>query len=245
MSLTFLHTGDYGDIIASLPVIRAMGGGTLVLAPHERRDCRPRVQMDQDRARFLVPLIAAQPYIADCRYEKTSPGHDFDFSTVRHHPKPRTETLVQWHARVCGIADVDVSPWLNVPDQPHNRVVINRTSRYRNAMFPWNWIFHHFAGRGIFVGSPGEYNDVKRQYRANLEHIRPRDALTLAQWIAGAPCFVGNQSFCCWVAMGCGQKVVQETFRPIPDSRIETPGSYFIGDSRRAKEACDRLLKHL
>lgn len=243
MSLTFLHTGDYGDIIASLPVIRAMGGGTLVLAPHERRDCRPREQMTEDRARFLIPLIGAQPYIDECRWEPKTPEHDFDFSTVRRHPKPRTETLVDWHGRVVGMSGVDVSPWLQVDSQPHRQIVINRTRRYRNQMFPWNWIFHTLSDRSVFVGTPGEHLDVKRIYKCNIEHFRARDAAILASKIAGAPIFVGNQSFCCWLAMGIGQRVIQETFRPIPDSRIERPGSWFIGDSRKAREACDILKK--
>lgn len=244
MSLTFLHTGDYGDIIASLAVVRAMGGGTFVLSPHTRRDCRPRQQLTDERARFLQPLIQRQPYIEECRWCPNGfLDADFDFSTVRHHPKPRDESLVDWHGRVCGIDNVDVSPWLTAPRHENSQIIVNRTNRYRNAMFPWAWIFKRMAARIVFVGTTDEYQQVRRQYRSDIQRFMPRDALELASRLAGAPRFIGNQSFCCWVAMAVGTPVYQETFRPIPDSRIERPGSLFVSDSRQGRQMTDELSR--
>lgn len=244
MSLTFLHTGDYGDIIASLPVVRAMGGGRFVLAPHIRRNDRPREQMTENRAKFLIPLIQKQPYIEECVWMPDgSLDHDFDFSTVRQHPKDRGESLVDWHAKVVGLSDIDLSPWIHVPREEHGQIVVNRTNRYRNAMFPWGWIFNRLAGKAIFVGTKDEHDQIQRQYRSTIPHFVAQDGLALASKIAGAPRFIGNQSFCCWLAMAIGTPVYQESFRPIPDSRIERPGSLFVGDSRQGKQMTDELSR--
>ena len=73
---TFKHSGDLGDIIYSLPTIRALGGGILYLDPEGgANDKYVRDQSVDGRTRLnkltidsLTPLLEAQPYIEKVKY---------------------------------------------------------------------------------------------------------------------------------------------------------------------------------
>ena len=73
---TFKHSGDLGDIIYSLPTIRALGGGILYLDPaggesdpYIRAQCVDgKTRLNKQTIDFLSPLLKLQPYITDVRY---------------------------------------------------------------------------------------------------------------------------------------------------------------------------------
>lgn len=70
----FYHTGDMGDIIASLPTVEKLGGGIFVIGP--RRSDAPggltREDMKGERFQAIKFLLESQPYIH--RVEWTDEG---------------------------------------------------------------------------------------------------------------------------------------------------------------------------
>lgn len=64
----FLHSGDLGDIIAALPTIRKLGGGELIITESPSQ-YSVRQSMRGERFDAIAPLIRAQPYITDIRFE--------------------------------------------------------------------------------------------------------------------------------------------------------------------------------
>ena len=52
--MEFTHSGATGDIVFSLPTIKAMGGGTLYIT-----------NFDKQRSESIKKLIAVQPYITN------------------------------------------------------------------------------------------------------------------------------------------------------------------------------------
>lgn len=53
--MDFFHSGDLGDVLYALPVIRAMGGGRLFL--HDEPGVETTHRMSVDRVKLIGPLL--------------------------------------------------------------------------------------------------------------------------------------------------------------------------------------------
>lgn len=230
MSNTFLSTGDLGDSLALLPIVRHLGGGAFILCPHEGEG-GPREPMTEARANFLLPLIAAQPYITAATFSEHPQGVTHDFSHFRvTHRHLHGESLVGWQARHFRLdpASIDLSPWLTVtPSQETaGRVVMSRSTRYRSQEFPWRRLIQKYYRTALFIGLSDEHADFERRV-GKVQHRPVSNALEIAELIAGSQLFVGNQSFPCWIAMALGVNLIQELYPQIPNSKIHRPNAVF------------------
>lgn len=192
---TFSHSGDFGDILAHLPIIQAKGGGKLVLYPAECTGYR----MTQQRAASLAKLLKVQPYITDIEWRE----------------RPVGIVLDDWRNGYCdGLNLTDMAckhfnvkypdreqPWLHVAPKKVARVVFSRTQRYSNPNFPWHQVREKYYNEAVFVGSPEEHR-VFCSFFGPVSYCYTEDMLALAQVIRGAELFVGNQSSPYWVAEG-------------------------------------------
>src|SRR5262249_46242908 len=99
-------------------------------------------------------------------------------------------------------AHYDLSqPWLWVePDERfRGRLVVNRTSRYRNPLFKdYNFLNQY---RPVFLGLPSEFEEFVGGC-PNAEFVECGDLLQVARVIAGAKAFIGNQSVAWAIAEG-------------------------------------------
>jgi hypothetical protein len=141
--------GDLGDLILSMPALRALGGGTLCL--HAERWTRE--PMTEAKVQSLRSLLITQPYIDDVRWLK--PGESVDvnlndfraeyFRTFKNPDFPKQRNLCEWILRTHGCdRDEQNKQWLQVDPVRVARVVVNRTGAgrkahhvYRNRAFPW------------------------------------------------------------------------------------------------------------
>lgn len=195
--------------------------------------------MTPARAAFLIPLLRAQPYIVDARFEETPQGVTHDFSTIRFTTKKDdgSHSLSQWHANHVGIDiyDVDTSPWLKASPDPQylNRVAIARSLRYINKDFPWTKIFEKHKRNLIFIGFAEECHKLLTRARGKLPMAQVRDAMHMAQIIQGCSQCYMNQSFPLWLALGLGKTVSVECWGPSPDVRIpRTNARYILGGQK-------------
>lgn len=206
--LTFLHSGDLGDIVYSLASIKALGGGILYLT-----DKRPaREALTPERMEAIIPLIKAQPYIEDVKIWDGRWVH-YDFTGFRATYKQH-RNIAECHADFVGAnTDCINEPWIIVePAENSPKYVVNRTARYRNPSFPWVAMPHNEA---VFVGTNAEYDDFVRKTGA-ISRLKG-DLLQVAQWIAGSSAFYGNQSVCYAIAEGLKRPSIQETFEDNKD----------------------------
>jgi hypothetical protein len=80
---TFLHGGDFGDLIYALPAIRALGGGALYLSEaHPGREPLTAARRD-----VLLPLLERIDYLAAVHVHQGEPV-DVDFTGFRKHLRP-------------------------------------------------------------------------------------------------------------------------------------------------------------
>lgn len=223
-------TGDAGDIVAGMPILRKLGGGHVTIGNHYKaKEGRHRI-IKGEKYNSIKPLLLGQDYVTGVRYSEDRSEATHDFSDWRVHYSPH-RTLTESQAALFGIGDIDFSPWLKVEPSEETKgiVVINRTMRYNNSKFPWEKYLNLYKGRMMFIGFKQEYDAFVNKLGVQVDYRPIKDLLEAAQLISGSELFIGNQSCCMWIAMGLGHNLVQETFYPQPDSIVPRPNAKYIG----------------
>lgn len=223
--VTFVHTGHIGDIIAFLPIYRALHGTYLVV-----RDDPGMLPMSGYKFDSLQPLLVSQGI--ETGFSSPYPV-DFDLGGWRECYRDNI-SLIDSQARYLNLIDrrdghMNIqNPWIKVDPDPltKGRVIFNRSPRYRNYDFPWKQVHSHFGNRALFVGTPDEHKLYCAEV-GDIEHYPTENCLEVARAISGSDFFVGNQSSACWIAMGLRKKLLQETFGPAPNSIIPYDGAWY------------------
>lgn len=201
----FFHSGDYGDIIYALPVIRAFGGGKLVIGPSTQ--WKTRLSMTQAHVDALSPLLKLQTYVHGVEFSEVIPDNvDLNLNRFREylcvehehmHNGAQRLNLAEAHLHVfklpldeCEKAWLTVDSPVQLPDRP---VLLHRSARWRNNKFPWQKVMERHAHQAVFVGLESEYNDFTADW-GYLPYQPTKDFLELARLIAGSRLYVGNQS---------------------------------------------------
>lgn len=244
---TFYHSGDLGDIIFSLPTMRALGGGTLILGPDQGRPpFHTRERMTKERAELLLPLLKLQPYIKDAKYSAFQPDVDTDLNLFRlrfdkcsphenlahmhldHFGIPRTACEEQW-LFVDKVTRIDGKP-----------VVICKTLRYAGEL-DWEGVVATYGPKLAFIGTTEEHNAFCGQHGWVYYHPT-KDLLEAARVIAGADLFISNQCGPHAIAEGLKQTLIQEpcptchvAMFPRANAWYSMPSQVFTVGSEKAK----------
>jgi hypothetical protein len=220
------HDGDAGDVVYSLPCVRAFarehGPVRLALAPCTRDHPFGGKHFHPDRAAWLLPLLRAQPYVAAADLYDGGPV-DLDLNRVRRLPiNFSTGDIAGWYRWAFPVAYDLAEPWLAATAPYHGRVVINRSPRWRNDAIAYDAL----AGRrALFVGLPDEFAGFRRSV-PDAEYAPAADALDLARLIAGARAFVGNQSLPYAIAEGLKVPRLLEVCPRCPNVIPHGPGGH-------------------
>lgn len=219
MSFWFGHSGDLGDIIYSLPTIRALGGGVLYLFHKPGSGLHG---MNAAKAESLRSLLIQQPYIHDVFF--TEDQRETDLNNFRAHAAAE-RNLADMHLAAHGLGREhrDVK-WLRV-DCPNRMapVVFARSMRLRNLNFAWKQVHQKYAHAATFVGTAKEHEMFCHEV-GPVPHAPTANVLELARVIAGADLFVGNQSLPAAIAEGLKSTMILEVSRDVPDCLFERMG---------------------
>lgn len=221
----FAHTGDLGDVVASLPTVRAVGGGNYVCFERPK-GCRETLRGARYEA--LKPLLLAQPYIDSVSWSDSVPEAAYDFSTFRH-DCIKGENLAQWQGRHLRIS-ISETPWLVCqPDKStQGRVIFTRSLRYHSASFPWDKALIRYKDP-LFLGLPEEYHAFQTKWGKPIENKTASNILELASLIKGSELIVCNQSLPFWLAIGMGHTLIQETWTDA-NSIISRPNAKYASN---------------
>jgi hypothetical protein len=234
--MRFRHAGDLGDIIFSLPAMRAMGGGILCIeaATYTRQVLTP------DNWCGIDHLLRMQPYITDVQpWTNAVPCHvnlnDFRARMMRslRSGQHKDKALVDWFLESHGLSPTAKDEaWLEVPPNKVAKVVFNRTgvnrkpgNVYLNHLFPWHRVWQIYGEHAVFIGHPEEY-EVFCHACGYVDYYPTANLLEAARVIAGAEIFVGNQSVCHAIAEGLKKQIVLEVWREGPNCLHHRPGVY-------------------
>lgn len=176
-------------------------------------------------ARFdaIKPLLEAQPYITSVAWADVPQGISHDLSTFRSGYRLH-ENLAQQQARHLGV-EITLDPWLQVEAETNNQVVIARSLRYRNGLFPWRKFVERYRNK-IFVGLPVEHREFENSF-GQIEYVPTENLLELAKIIAGSALLITNQTAAFWIGAGLGVSIIQETYLKDQNSIIEQPNIFY------------------
>lgn len=233
--MNFKHSGDWGDIIYALPVIKAMGGGSLYIATSGKT----RQRQSRQTVEVIAPLIRMQSYIKECKFHEGE-KIDVDLDRFRDYwnKQPHNAVFAKRIADyVCETFHVPISvlnsSWLDYPkiSDRGDMIVVNRTTRYQNRFFPWRAIVRENRDKILFIGLKDEYDNFSRQF-GRVMFRQPRDFCEAAIQIAVSKIFVGNQSCCYAIAEGLKHNTVQEVFPYDPNCIFNRPNADYICGNR-------------
>lgn len=225
----FSHTGHIGDIIAFIPIYKALHGDFLLIF-----DDAGMVPMSGYKYNSLKPLLDNQgihnSMIANGK------SIDYDMSGWRECYKHEI-SLMDSQARYANLVPRNhgimkiTEPWLKVDADPltKGRVIFNRSPRYWNERFPWKDVVKFFGERALFTGTDYEHDDFCKKF-GNVDYYKTESCLEVAQAIEGSDFFVGNQSSSYWIAAGLRKPLLQETFIHAPNSIIPYESASYCFD---------------
>lgn len=222
---TFRHSGKLGDIIYSLPAVKALGGGIFYV--DHRTEYIETPPLGEQTALMVIRLLETQKYVKRASlYEGETIDYDLDrfrnwaiplhvFNIIKSEAvevagklfgapvkdgwqmmMPAVEVdLAQLHWESVGLPGrVNLStPWMTgIGKKSIAEIVVSKTTS-RPGKLDWLTL-RDYAARSVFVGFEDEWRAFCDDY-FEIPHYRAMDLLDLAQVIAGAKLFVGNQSF--------------------------------------------------
>jgi hypothetical protein len=209
----FSHSGDIGDIIYSLPAIKAANGGELILFNYPGRTYQ---QMTYERYQSLKNLLEYQPYIFKTSFSKTHA--DSSLNGFRDHQR-HGENTSDWHLSTQGLDWTHrVKPWLSVPEPLFRyKVLVAWTPRHHSFDFPWKEVHDKYKHDIGFLGYKDYYNKFISEYEINsssLGYVDSKDFLEMAQVIEGCDLYIGNLTSMTAIAEGLKKKVIIEGYHP-------------------------------
>jgi len=221
MQLTnFSHTGNIGDVWASIPVMRQFhqktGKGIRLFliknirgeyyegAIHPTKDENGNQVMLNDKViEMMTPLLLAQGFI-----EEVIPITEEEYKTtdILCHLEWIRETNVgmpafpiqKWYSSIFPDLDFDLSEeWLQVPNWDKNlalgKIMITRSERYTNPILDYSFL-KPYEDNLLFCGTMREYNNFCMSYGLNIRKFNINNFLELAQAIQQCKFHISNQT---------------------------------------------------
>jgi hypothetical protein len=233
--MTFFSSGDLGDIVASLPAVKALGGGDYRIG---FKIDGQRESLRGDRFESIKPLLESQHYINSVAWTDDFRGVTHDFSGFRARYQLH-RSLADQQAEFVGVKIDATKPWLHVTPSYHNRTVIARSSRYHNPIFPWRRIMDSVTDC-LFAGLVQEHREFEA-YFGQIDYQPTKNLLELAQVIAGAKQVISNQTCQWWIAAGLGVPTIQESYLADLNSVIERPNLRYSRTIQEVNQLIDSL----
>lgn len=230
---TFLHSGDMGDFVYALPIIRDNPGTLYVANKPWTRPITPWIE----KARRL---IETQGYIASLEVHAGQRiNHDFStFRRIGHHMgRTICELQYTWTKLPCD----QNKPWLKVDPNPDTvgKIVINRTPRYNNCFFPWKELVETFGEDMVFIGLPEEHRTFCDNY-GKVVYLPTDDLYDVASAIEGSELYIANQSSCYAICEGLKHRSIQETHLQWADCIYARNNATYCFDGRLSFDACGK-----
>ncbi len=138
------------------------------------------------------------------------------------------DNIAARHLRAFGFPQSVISEqWLFVKPIESAKVIINRTTRFLNPLFPWRQVVKKYKDIAAFVGTEDEWRNFSTTYGL-IRHIKTENLFEVAQCISGAQLFIGNQSAPCAIAEGLKKPLIQETCLSIPNCMFNRKNAIYV-----------------
>jgi hypothetical protein len=229
-------SGDVGDIAYSMVTIRALGITHLYLNVNKKYKYRGigETKFNEKTALLLKPLLEAQPYIEKVELYDGQPVN-YNLDLFRAYGDLTYSNLCYVIMKTFGVDPIEMTKqWLFVEPKESMPVLINKTDRYLNNAVDWNSFIEAYGGFMGFVGIESEYENFCKEYNVDIPFLKTDNFLELAQLIAGASLFIGNQSSPYAIAEGLKKDTIQVVCDQCPNcifprsNAVYVPNKYMI-----------------
>jgi len=179
---TFKHRGALGDIIYALPTIHALDGGILYITKIHQYE-------------FLKRLLDLQENI-EIKGGKVK-GIIYDMNQYRVIDKEAEKNkevkhLAVCHAEVFNVKCNLIDSWIKVSPKYKADIVVSRSTRYHDVEgIDWEMLNGYNV---LFLGFENDYKEFIKKSKFYPDYIKCKDALEMAQIIAGSKLFIANQT---------------------------------------------------
>lgn len=211
----FHHTGNIGDVWASIPAMRQHYLNTgkkvnIYLEPdvpalyyegavHPTKDIGGKnVMLNKKMIEMMIPLLKAQPFINEAKIWEEE-FIEVHLSWIRD-----TNSVIpnfsinRWYFFVFPQLTADLSQkWLEVPDPEKDiakdKIIITRSERYHGDDADYSFL-KPYEDDCVFCGTMREYNVFCMSYDLNIKKLHINDFLELAQAIKQSRFHITNQT---------------------------------------------------
>lgn len=204
-----IHSGNGGDILYSLPAVKALGVRHLILNVYRAPD--PHRKLPEDMAAALVPLLLAQDYIDRVtivaagvpleRVDADCIGVDYILDRFREQDFTQMH-LMHAYARAFNVEIDPNEPFLSVPaasSVPTHELILSLTPRYRALSDEFVRELALYFDDILAISIPNEWRSISG-FDAPVRKCG--DFLELAQLIQHSRVFIGNPSLASAIAEG-------------------------------------------
>jgi len=233
---TFKHSGDLGDIVFSLPAVRALGGGVLYLDPEGGKDeplvhfgYTDRTRLDRAGIDSLRTLLVQQPYVADVRLW-TGQAVTYNLDLFRRHLTFNNLSDSHLAAFKLDAREKDAR-WLQVSETDPRlagRVAISRSLKVHGNHTFWEFEVRKIRERCVFLGTRREHEFFEEALGYTVDYAHTPTIADLAVAIASAESFIGNQSLAHAIAEGLKKDLIQEVYRVGPAAVFRRQGARYV-----------------
>lgn len=236
---TFKHSGDLGDIIFSIPTIRALAGnngGILFLDP-EGGESSPLVKWaDRKKTKLNIDAINQIKFFLESQegIRHVRPWHgekvDYDLDLFRNNIK--YNNLAISHLAAFGLdPSLSSQKWLdfkNTRELP-KKIIINRSVRYHGHFSFWEHTLPKIKNDSIFVGLPKDYEIFNYTFGHKLEYYPTPTLNDLIETINSCDLIYCNQGLPHALAEGFHKNLICEVYRVYPAAVFKNkPTSKYI-----------------
>lgn len=217
---TFSHTGNIGDVWASIPAMRQFyrktGKGIKLYliknvhgkyyegAVHPTKDeTGQSVMLNAKMIEMMEPLLLEQGFIKEVAVITEEEYRETDilchlewvresFVGMPHFP------LQKWYSTIFPDLDFDLSEkWLEISDSDKDlakgKIIITRSERYTNPALDYGFL-KPYEDDLLFCGTMREYNVFCMNYDLNIRKLTINNFLELAQAIKQCKFHISNQT---------------------------------------------------
>jgi ADP-heptose:LPS heptosyltransferase len=227
--MNFKISGDLGDVIYSLPIMRYYGGGDLYLNYNYLPTIigithAPPRGLKEEHSRLLYRLLIKQDYVESVKvYNNENIDVNMDLFRERcNYFFGKGNIKKEGNLCKCILTSVGVpfgesdKPWLYAEAKHVANVVFNRSFRWKDKKFNYSKYIDKYRDSCVFVGFLEEWHEFCKDF-GNIEYYKIKDFWDLACVIKGASLFIGNQSAAMSIAIGLGKRHIQEKHPTQPD----------------------------
>ena len=250
-TITFLHSGEMGDIVASLAVVREIcerenkkavvyldtTGGMKVNDRELNRVMSFQLhnrgtRFNHASYEFIMPLILCQPYVYTvCEYDGTGslPPIDYNLNAFRkcvlngETLKATNGNLLFLHQYAMGLDMGYKGPWLTVSNEEDDRRYNTIVARTSRCQSAhvFYTAYEKVLKDAHFIGTDFEYDLFENAFGFKPNRLKVTNAANAAIAMANSNRFISNSTLFYWIAVGLGHPNI------IHELAVDIPATYF------------------